>query len=83
MAKQRVWIAGAAMVAALAAVPLAKAGQASAQPTKVAQAQVSSVQAAARPEQLPSQAETAETGHSSPQPPAPGEPERSLRKLRL
>jgi hypothetical protein len=55
MAKQRVWIAGAAVVAALAAVPLAKAGQASAQPAKVAQAQVSAVQAAARPEQSPSQ----------------------------
>ena len=60
MAKQRVWIAGAAMVAALAAVPLAKAGQASAQPTKVAQAQVSAVQtpavqAAARPKQSSSQ----------------------------
>ena len=60
MMKQRVWIAGAAMLAALAAVPLAKAGQASAQPTQVAQAQVSAVQtpavqAAARPEQSPSQ----------------------------
>ena len=54
MAKQRFWIAGAAM-AALAAVPLSKAGQASAQPTKVAQAQLLAVQAAVRPEQSSSQ----------------------------
>ena len=51
MIKRRVWIAGAAVVAALAAVPLTKVSQASAQATKVVAVQGSVTQTTARVEQ--------------------------------
>ena len=41
MARERFWIAGAAVVAAVAAFPLSQPGQASAQPTRTPVVQVS------------------------------------------
>jgi hypothetical protein len=53
MVKQRYWIAGAAVVAAVAAVPLAQPGQASAQPTKAGvQTSTASEQARMQPQVL-------------------------------
>ena len=53
MARERFWIAGAAVVAAVAAFPLSQPGQASAQPTKVAvQTNTASEQARVHPQVL-------------------------------
>ncbi len=49
MARKRYWMAGAAVVAALAAIPLTQAGQASAQQTKV-QVQAAVAQPSAQPQ---------------------------------
>ncbi len=49
MAQKRYWMAGAAVVAALAAVPLTQASQASAQQTK-AQVQAAAVQTPVQPQ---------------------------------
>ena len=67
MVKQRYWIAGAAVVAAVAAVPLMQAGQASAQPTKAGvQTSTASEQARMQPTTLNRQGQAVRVVYPSP-----------------